>query len=478
MQNESTDLNSLWRNIMQHRRWFQSFVVLAWGLLAGVGLAAETGWKAGIARANITPEQYMPMAGYAGRGQTHAEGKLTDLWAKVLILEDAQGHQAAWITLDAIGIDRPLSLAIREQIEKEQEWERSQIALCTSHTHTGPVVARNLQPMHYLVFDEENRKLVDDYAAFLQEQIVTAVREAVADLKPATLAWGSGEATFAVNRRNNPADQVPALREAGELKGPSDHDVPVLAVTRGETLAAVVFGYACHSTTLSSLEWSGDYAGFTQIALEEKYPGAQAMFWAGCGADQNPLPRRTVELCRDYGNQLAVAVSDVLEGTLRPISPRLKTAYREIDLPLGPLPDRKQLVEDTKSNNQFIAARARMLLEQVDAGTSLSPTYPYPIGVWQLGDEVTFVIQGGEVVVDYAIRLKGELGNEEWDRTNVWCAGYSNDVMAYIPSRRVLLEGGYEGASSMVYYGLPTVWAPEVEEMIAETVHELARDPR
>ena len=70
---------------------------------------------------------------------------------------------------------------------------------------------------------------------------------------------------------------------------------------------------------------------------------------------------------------------------------------------------------------------------------------------------------GGEVVVDYALRLKAEHGP-------IWIAGYTNDVMAYIPSRRVLLEGGYEGVGAMVYYGLPTAWAPVVEERIAEEV--------
>jgi len=68
------------------------------------------------------------------------------------------------------------------------------------------------------------------------------------------------------------------------------------------------------------------------------------------------------------------------------------------------------------------------------------------------------------VVVDYALRLKKELGA-------VWVAGYSNDVMAYIPSLKVLKEGGYEGGGAMVYYGLPAVWAPRVEEMIVDAVH-------
>jgi hypothetical protein len=96
----------------------------------------------------------------------------------------------------------------------------------------------------------------------------------------------------------------------------------------------------------------------------------------------------------------------------------------------------------------------------------LSPTHPYPVQVWQLGDEVQFVVLGGEVVVDFALRLKSELKGKA-----TWVAGYANDVMAYIASRRVLKEGGYEGATAMVYYGLPTAWAPESEDLIVQEVH-------
>jgi neutral ceramidase len=49
-------------------------------------------------------------------------------------------------------------------------------------------------------------------------------------------------------------------------------------------------------------------------------------------------------------------------------------------------------------------------------------------------------------------------------------------VMAYIPSGRVLKEGGYEADSSMIYYGLPTKWAPEVETNIVEKVRTLVNE--
>ena len=240
-----------------------------------------------------------------------------------------------------------------------------------------------------------------------------------------------------------------------------------LSVRDGERrLVAVVFGYACHATVLDFYQWSGDYPGFAQAALEESHPGMTALFWAGCGGDQNPVPRREPSLCQQHGQKLAEAVERVLTGVMHPVEDRMATSYREIDLPFAALPSREELQQQLASGNKYEAARARKLLSEIDTGRSLSPSYPYPVQVWRLGSDVNLIALGGEVVVDYALRLKAELGRER-----TWVAGYTNDVMAYIPSRRVLAEGGYEGGGAMVYYGLPTAWSPESEELIVREVH-------
>ena len=147
---------------------------------------------------------------------------------------------------------------------------------------------------------------------------------AAADVAPADLAWGTGRADFAVNRRNNDQSKAAELREQIALQGPVDHDVPVLRVAGADGKPkAIVCGYACHCTTLSFNQFTGDYAGFAQIDLERSYPGAQAMFVAGCGADQNPLPRGAVAQAEDYGRQLAEAVGRVLDAPMRPVAGRL-----------------------------------------------------------------------------------------------------------------------------------------------------------
>ncbi|HBN76169.1 MAG TPA: hypothetical protein DD473_10185 [Planctomycetaceae bacterium] len=429
-------------------------------------IEAAEGWKAGVGRVVITPEQPIWMSGYAGRDKP-AEGKLHDLWVKAIALESGSGKRAVLISLDLVGISRQVAEQWSGLLEKNFSLERSQIVFCTSHTHCGPVVGKTLSSMYFL--DEEQQRLVDDYTATLPEKVNQAVAAAIENLHPATLSFGTGTATFAVNRRENVEKEVPDLREAGkELKGPIDHALPTLFVkdTQGK-VEAIVFGYACHATTLGFYQWNGDWPGFAKIELEKAYPGATALFVAGCGADQNPIPRRTVELAEKYGKEIAVAVENITDEDTNPVADNLVTKYKEITIPFSELPTRSQLETDTMSSDKYVASRAKMLLKTLDSAGELSATYPYPIQVWSLGTE-TIVFLGGEVVVDYSLRLKGDLNQPE-----LWVAGYCNDVMAYIPSRRVLLEGGYEGARSMIYYGLPTVWAPQVENLIVDQVSEM-----
>jgi hypothetical protein len=304
-----------------------------------------------------------------------------------------------------------------------------------------------------------------DWAAIRKNQkrlnanVLKAIDAAFADRKPAALAAGNGTTGFAVNRR-------PPIG-----KGPTDHDVPVLRITSpdGKTVRGLIYGYACHNTVLSFFQWCGDYAGFASLDLEAKFPKSVALFFSGCGADQNPLPRRKVELAQKYGRMLSTAVRKVADGEMTPIRGNIKTAFRNIALAFDDIPPKAAWERELKTGNRYQKARARLLLDEIAANGSLKKTHPYPIQVWNLGGEITWVALGGEVVVDYSLRLKRELGKQ-----TTWVAGYANHVMAYVPSERILKEGGYEGGRSMLYYQLPAHWKPGLENQIVETVRDLA----
>lgn len=427
-------------------------------------------WQVGVATRDITPKDKLWLSGYASRDRP-AEGTLLPLKSKVLWITDAHQNDAVLITLDLIGIDRSLSMEIKVALAREFDLRQDAICLSTSHTHTGPVVGHNLQSMYFL--SEDQAEKIDAYTTFLKSAILEAVRDARSSKTSATLAFGRGETDFAVNRRNNPEAKVPELRAADALLGPVDHDVPLLSVRNPSgNLLAVAFGYACHSTTLSSYEYSGDYGGFAQQAIEEAIPGSVALFWAGCGGDINPLPRREVELAEKYGDMLAETVIRHVEKDMVTLKPVIHTYLEHIPLRFSRLPNRTRLKEDTMSENRYVASRATLLLEQIEQGRPLESTYPYPVQLWTLGNELNWIMLGGEVVVDYSLEFKQLFGVD-----TTWTMAYANDVMAYIPSLRVLLEGGYEGEGAMVYYGLPSPWAPDVEDRIHSAVKRMIQRP-
>ncbi|MFO0944660.1 MAG: neutral/alkaline non-lysosomal ceramidase N-terminal domain-containing protein [Planctomycetota bacterium] len=431
--------------------------------------AAEGTWKAGVAKAVITPEKPVWLAGYGTKRPP--DGKLHDLWMKALALEDQDGRRAVLITSDFQGVPKSMSDPVFAQLKQKFGLERHQVLFTFSHNHCGPRLGDDL--VDYYPVEAEQVKLVNKYTAVMIERTVAMVGESLKQLAPASLQTGVGKTTFAVNRRNNPEPQVPAMLAAGTpLSGPVDHAVPVMTVTRPDgRIDAILFGYACHPTTLSFLTWCGDYPGFAQLEIEAKHPGATAMFVNTCGGDQNPLPRRSVELCQRYGHMLAEAVEEVLARPLEPVTPGLRTAFAYVELPYLKVMSREELFEARQADNAIRARWASRMLEKLERGETFSPTYPYPIHAWRLGKEMLVIGMGAETVVDYALRFKREFG------AGTWVLGYCDDMIAYIPSRRVWEEGGYEGGSNLFEYGRPALrWSGDIEDRIVKIVHQLVAE--
>ena len=397
-------------------------------------------WQAGIAKAVITPDKSVWLAGYGSKRAP--DGKLHDLWVKALALEDASGHRVVLITSDFQGVPKNMSDPVFDRLQKKFGLERHQLLFTFSHNHCGPRLGDDL--VDYYPLDAEQVKLVNDYTEQMITRVVDLVGDAISKLAPATLQMGEGQTTFAVNRRNNrEADVADLLAKGTPLVGPVDHAVPVLTVTRPDgKLDAILFGYACHPTTLNFMTWCGDYPGFAQLELEERHPGATAMFVNTCGGDQNPLPRRKVELCQRYGHMLATAVEEALKQPLKPITPAVKTAFEYIELPYLKVVNRDDLTAALQDPNTIRARWAARMLKKLEDGDQFASSYPYPVHAWQLGNEMLVIGMGAETVVDYALRFKGEYG------PGTWVCGYADDMIAYIPSRRVWEEGGYEGGSN------------------------------
>jgi neutral ceramidase len=431
----------------------------------------QPGWQAGIASIIITPDEPMWMAGYAARDKP-SEGKINDLRAKALALEDEHGTRLVIVTVDLLGIPRATRDWLAEHVKESYKLEPKSLLLNASHTHSGPV----LRERKYSIYGNtlyglspEQIQQNNEYVDNLQEKLLELVGKAIENLAPAKLGYTHARAGFAMNRR---LITDKGVYNSPNPDGPVDHDVPVLRIDGQDgKLRAVLFGYACHNTTLSGYEFCGDYAGFAQEYVEQAHPGTTAMFMAGCGGDQNPYPRggpNTLDYCKQHGRAFANGVEAALAPRASPVTGPIHAALDTVMLDFAPPPSREQLEQSAKSENKYVRRHAQVLLEELEKNGKIRTTYPYLVQVIRFGDDLTMVVLAGEVVVDYSLRLKSELPGRA-----VWVAAYSNDVFGYIPSLRVLREGGYEAGDAMLYTDLPGPFAPSVEERIIAKVHEL-----
>jgi hypothetical protein len=427
----------------------------------------QTSWKAGTATIEITPTVPIWMAGYAARVKP-AEGTELPLFAKALALEDEQGRRAVMVTTDLLGFSARFADDVAELAGKESGLSRGQILFNASHTHSGPALFDVLRIAYDM--SPEQAEAVRAYTDALKPKLSGLIKAAIADLQPARISWGKTTATFAVNRRVATAR---GFQIGVNRLGPVDHRVSFMAVDRenGAPLA-VLFSYSCHCTTLGAdnYRYHGDWAGIAQKQLESRLPGATALFLNGTSGDANPAPRGSYEQAERYGGELAEAILNSLNGPLEPVDGTLATSLDWTTLRFAAPPIRSELEAGTRSENPYIQKHSRHYLEVLNEEGAISRDYSYPIQALRLGKAFTLVALAGEVVVDYSIRLRREAGDP-----NLWVAGYSNDVSFYVPSRRILREGGYEAKDSMIYYGQPGPFEESVEDRIVSRAIDMVK---
>ena len=439
------------------------------GLCAGMLPAEE--FAVGIARVKITPEKPIRMSGYAARNKPSV-GVLQDLWAKCLAIRDAEGHRLVILTTDLIGYNNEFSTELFTRAKEKYGLNREEILLTCSHTHSGPVVGKNLRVMYQ--FSPEEAETIREYTSQLLDKLVMIIGQALENLQPAQLSVGHGNVGFAVNRREKRGNTVVL---GVNPEGPVDHDVPVIKVTSPDgTLRAVLFGYACHCTTIGGntgedfYKIHGDYAGVAQAKIEEVHSGVTAMFTILCGGDQNPHPRGEIAYVQQHGEALAAEVERVLAGPMKAVRGPLHSVVDVAELEFRPH-TREQFEQELEkalaAKDVYRERRARHMLELYDAGKPIR-TVTVPIQAIRFDESLTLVAIGGEVCVEYALRLKKEFPQED-----LVVVGYANDVMCYIPSKNVLLGGGYEPEYSMIYYGMPGPFAENVEETLIAALHRL-----
>lgn len=443
------------------------FLLVVLSVLTASHAGETSSLEIGLAVRDISPPLPIRLAGYAGRNR--AADKLDHpLLVQAMALKNASGERFVFVALDNCEVSRAFMEPVIHQWSEKFQLRRGAVAVVSSHTHSAPVLDGPLADMTQP--PPEDREQIEKYSRVLKEKLVEVVGAALNDFQPALLEYGTGRATFAMNRRVYDGDRVVF---GDNPDGPVDWDVPVLRVRAADgAVRAIVFGYACHGTSVrSGDDWyvvSGEYMAYARQHLQEVHPGAVAIYLTGMGADSDPAPRGRLDHAKRHGLQLAGAVVGVLDRPMRPVRGGFKFSYGEVELPFVGPPSREQMEKDAQSNDVHVKRRAEVYLKRLNAGQPLIQNVPLPISAVRFGDDLTLVLMGGEVVVDYARRLKRLLADD-----HPWTIGYAYEVPCYIPSTRLIKEGGYETEFSLVYYGFYGPFRTSIEDLLVKEVAAL-----
>jgi hypothetical protein len=426
-------------------------------------------FKAGTATVTYTPDEPLWLAGYAARGEP-ARSAASDLRVSALAIREDTGAILVLVSVDIIAVPRALADAVIADVQARHAIPRERFVFAASHTHYAP----EIRPDKVVFFHipPEYAAKIEPTFEHVRQAITQAVLAAIADASdPVRLFVRRTTAGFAHNRRR--AGVKGGTPSAEDVL---DNDVPILDVvhTSGGERKAIVFGYACHNTTIppEDLRYYADWAGFAKAQVERDNPGATALFVTGAGADQNPEPRGTLALSQQYGREMADAVQRALSsGNATEITGNIRAAMDEIDLALQ-LVTHESLQQNLASEDMPTRRKARYLLDQIAAGKPLIRSYPAPMQAIRFGSELLMIAMSGEPVVDWAYIFKREFATQA---THVWVAGYCNDMYGYVPTRRVQLEGGYEGGRANLWSWVPAPWTDDVEDRVTEGVRRVVR---
>ncbi|MEM7233483.1 MAG: neutral/alkaline non-lysosomal ceramidase N-terminal domain-containing protein [Planctomycetota bacterium] len=420
-------------------------------LLTSLSLAEDV-YRVGVAQVDITPTTPIRLRGYASRKTetTQVESRLS---AEALAISRGSEPPFVVVTVDNCIVSDPLVRRVSTQVERATKLPRERLSVGATHTHNGPILAGMSKTLYVHPLPAGHAKHIEDYTKTLEAKLVRLIQDALKNRRAASLSFARGSATFGANRRTK--------------GGPIDRDLPVLLAKSRESgdVLAVWTSYACHCTTLSHNAISGDWAGYAKSSIEKLYPGSIALVSAGCGGDQNPHregasgTKAQEAIARKHGASIAAEIERIAQAS-KSLSGSLESELRFIEIPLSTAPNRAEWERRAKQGGTT-GYHAKVHLDRLKRGEALKTHVPYPVQSLRFGDELAILFLGGEVVVDYARRLKSEL-----DHRRLWVNAYSNDVSCYVPNERVLREGGYEGGGAMIYHDWAAPFARGIENQI------------
>jgi len=439
-----------------------TFVSLLCPVVCG-GEARERPWSVGYAEADITPSKgYVQMSGF-GR-ERYAQGVQVPLLTQTLVLRDQNGHTSVLITADISGFDRVMSEALRRTIAQKHSVPPENIMLNASHTHWGPAVR------FHATYACGGPNVW--YMAFLEEKILANVEAVLKNLSPATIEYSSTDFRGIGCNRRLPVDGK--ITWGPYPEGSFDGHTPILRIKRDQKpRQLLVVGHGCHPTSSGGIEkWSADYPGAMRNCLAKQLPDTKVVFVQGCGGDakivHNDSETGKLVFAADperswqAGEKLAKVVLEHLQkGPMIPLGGQLACSLARGQLSYGERWSKEEIERQALgARRHYMTWIARQFLAQPDR----SESYRYDVQVWKLGNQLTIFGMEGEVCSPWGPMLRSMAPTE-----HAMVIGYANNVDAYIPDKRIVREGGYEGGEAQKFF-LPGPFTENIDSEIKQIV--------
>jgi len=436
--------------------------------------ADQMSTSVGTAKRDITPESPVRLSGYAAR-KTPFTAVRDPIFVRTMAIGDDE-QLCVMVSIESLSVSAEQTKRIAAEVQRRHGIDRARLVVCSTHSHATPHPAGSFENLFRDPMTPRETEALEQWTQRVHEQTIACIDAAIGNRRPAKLTIGDGKADFAVNRRV--LDRGTWTGFGITADGPVDRRVRVfMARDADEKLIGVAFQYACHCTTVGPgfNELTGDWAGVAAAALEARHESAIFLPIIGCGADANPEPRVDYEDILAHGRAMTEAVATVLDrtadsGAITRLSaaPTARFGFAGIS---SELPTKESLKERLENDNVTERRWAEKMLAIWDQKGRLPESYPAPIHTWSFGDDLLWVFLGGEVVVDYQIRIE----SEQDAFSQVWVAAYADDCFAYVASERMREEGGYEVDFSMFYYSQPGRWQSGTEDLLVRRVDEILR---
>ncbi|GIP39837.1 hypothetical protein J31TS4_31170 [Paenibacillus sp. J31TS4] len=424
----------------------------------------------------ITPDHPVFMHGFGAREQK-SEGVHDDLYVKAVLLE--ANKQLLILTIDALGADRSFVDGIKDALLEAFGLGHDEVLINFSHTHhsvffTG-LDAGKRRGAYSIAQDRWPESEAEvDYTA--DEELFRSMRDTIirmtnycrSNLIEGELFVGRSISDFAVSRRKPDSDGKIEWRPYHEAE--IDKELLVLKLTDlSGTVKGILYNYGCHTTAMGAqLKLSNDFAGTTSRVLEEAYPEATALFLQGCAGELKPLRSAdgdrfkalSYEEMEEAGTDLANDVLRLLaDGAFEKIQCEFRTVLADPLLYTEQTPAAFYESIASESTSLFYRNAAKRTIEAIQDG-SIKDRLPHYICLWHLDANTRLVAMEGEVSTEYSLLIKKLLRPH-----TTLTLGYTNGVYCYIPTRKMIREGGYE-ASCNFFFNLRGPWVPEIEDII------------